>query len=150
MKWKMTKITAAIGVTTAVDVCNFFWSCTRTNQILCLLSEYHTVTSPGFHVKLWPQFSSSHTVLLESWTWVVITWWTLGLRCCALVSKVQTVNYKYWGQYIDVCCLSMTVWTKSVVLYQNCFGGDADRHQGWTFQTETFHFWCIGIKLSEK
>ena len=49
-------------------------------------------------VILWPQLWSQTPPIWESWTWVTTTYRIQEWSCCVIFCRVQTVDWRLWGQ----------------------------------------------------
>ena len=69
-------------------------------DFLSVFTDLSTVDSQRLTVKLWPQLWSPAPPIWQSWTWVATTCRIQEWSCCRLDCRVQTVDWRLWGQFM--------------------------------------------------
>ena len=77
--------------------------------IFSLITVLVVVDSQRLTVKSWPQLWSPTPPIWYIWTWVTTTWRIQQWSSCLLDWRVQTVDWRLWGQFTDWTCCSFSV-----------------------------------------
>ena len=68
---------------------------------LYFYSDWWAAVCQRSAVLLWPQLWSPTPPIWESWTWVTTTWRIQEWSCCVIFYRVQTADWRLWGQFTD-------------------------------------------------